>query len=93
MNIKRFEENGKGRFYIEKEGKEAAKIEYTRTDADHITITYTEVDEQMRGEGVGQQLVEKSVEFAREENLKIDPKCSFAKSVLTSSEEFADVLQ
>ncbi|MEM9679724.1 MAG: GNAT family N-acetyltransferase, partial [Bacteroidota bacterium] len=38
-----------------------------------IIIDHTEVDESIKGPGVGSQLVEASVEYARKEGVKILP--------------------
>ena len=41
---------------------------------------------------MGQQLVKKIVDYARQENKKIIPLCPFAKKVMTKDKEYEDVL-
>ncbi len=76
---------------ISKNGK-AGTMTYTWTGESTITIEHTEVYTEFKGEGVGKKLVVEAVEFARQENLKIIPECSYAKHVLQRDDTFLDVL-
>ncbi|MBA2746436.1 MAG: N-acetyltransferase, partial [Flavisolibacter sp.] len=53
----------------------------------------TEVDDELRGQNIGLQLVQAVVDYARSQKLKLIPLCSFAKSVIDKKPEFRDVLQ
>lgn len=81
-----------GVFFIEQEGKKVAKMIYIWAGNDRIIIEHTEVDDALKGQGVGKKLVAKSVEFAREKGLKIIPICSFAKSIFNKTKAYEDVL-
>lgn len=84
---------GNNQFYIgEDEANAIAKITFIPEGA-VLTIDHTLVDPSLKGQGVGQKLVNKVVELAREEGKKIIPVCPFAKKVLAGSEEYADVLE
>ena len=54
-------------------------------NGDEIIIDHTFVSEQLRGQNVGRQLLEKVVSFAREKNKKIIPICPYAKAELKSN--------
>jgi predicted GNAT family acetyltransferase len=82
----------KGRFYIEEAGKSLAEMTFVWAGTDRIIIDHTEVGLELKGKGAGKQLVEKAVQFARKNNIKIIPLCPFAKSVLSKSEEYKDIL-
>jgi uncharacterized protein len=82
---------GKGMFYVGQDGAIAAEMVYTMT-GNKMIIEHTEVDDSLSGKGVGKQLVQTAVEYARTHNLKIVPLCPFAKSVLDKEEEWQDVL-
>jgi predicted GNAT family acetyltransferase len=41
-----------------------------------------EVAPELRGTGLGRQLVEKAVAFAREAQLRVVPICSYARAVI-----------
>ena len=84
---------GNNRFFIGEDAKHAiAEITFI-PEGDVLTIDHTLVDPSLKGQGIGQKLVMKVVELAREENKKIIPVCPFAKKVLTGSEEYKDVLE
>lgn len=69
-----------------------AEVTYVPTGQDTIIIDHTFVSNELRGQNVGKQLIKKVVSFARQENKKIIPQCSFAKHELTKNKEYEDVL-
>ena len=92
MEIKHQENQQKGKFYYEVAGTQLAEMTYTYARNDRIIIDHTEVDNSLRGKGVGYKLVEASVEFARENNISILPLCPFANAVFRKKKEYSDVL-
>ena len=92
MEIKQKDDGKNGMFYVEQEGKVLAQMTYVWTGAERIIIDHTEVDDALRGQSAGKQLVAKAVEFAREKSLKIIPLCPFAKSVFDKVAKYRDVL-
>jgi hypothetical protein len=56
-----------------------------------MIIDHTEVNEH-KGEGVGKQLVDAAVAYARQHGIKIMPVCSFAQALLENNSDYADVL-
>ena len=59
---------------------------------DHFVINHTEVNDDFAGKGVGLQMVEAAVAYARENSLKITPVCPFAKKQFDRHKEWEDVL-
>lgn len=92
MEIKRDEHGKKGAFYIEKDGDWIAEMTYQREGERKIVIDHTEVEEEYREQGLGNQLLDAAVKFARDNNLLIKPTCPFVKSILEADEEYEDVL-
>ncbi len=92
MDIQREEHGRNGAFFIDEDGEWIAELTYVRSGTDTITVDHTEVDPKLKGQGVGQRLVESVVNFARESGLKIKPFCPFARKVIDSTPEFQDVL-
>ncbi|MEO8042447.1 MAG: GNAT family N-acetyltransferase [Acidobacteriota bacterium] len=92
MQIQRDEHGRKGAFYIEENGEWIAELTYIRNNGT-MTIDHTEVDETLRGEGVGEDMVKAAVEYARENGLKIKPACPYAEKVIQRTPEFQDVLE
>lgn len=93
MEIQHKKSEKKGMFYLEGEDGILAELTYTAQENNIITLDHTEVDESLKGEGVGSKLVKKSVAYARENNLKIDPLCSFAEAQFKKHHDsYSDVL-
>jgi predicted GNAT family acetyltransferase len=93
MDIQRKEKAGKGSFFIEIDGKQLAEMTYSLPEHGIMTINHTEVDDSLRGQNAGNQLLNMAVEYARQNNLKIKPYCPFAKAVFEKKKEkFKDVL-
>ena len=92
MNVRQEQDEKKARFYIEDEGERIGVMEYTYTGENEFTIHHTIVNDGHEGKGFGKMLVEAAVNFAREHNMKIVPRCPYARAVLTRKPEYADVL-
>ncbi|RKE95189.1 GNAT family N-acetyltransferase [Ichthyenterobacterium magnum] len=92
MNIEQFDDGKKGEFYIEIEGTQLAKMTYTYAGDDKIIIDHTEVNEKLKGQGIGYKLVAASVEFMRANNIKVIPLCPFAAAVFKKKQEYSDRL-
>ena len=91
MQIKQETIGSNGRFYIEEDNNTLAEMVYHFTDKTTFLITHTEVDESLAGKGVGRQLADAAVDYARKYSFMIKATCPFAKKVLDRSTEFADV--
>jgi len=92
MLIQNKQVGNKGMFYVGQDGAILAEMVYNMPSPDKMIIEHTEVDDSLSGKGVGKQLVRTAVEYARTNNIKIIPLCSFAKGVLDKVEEWQDVL-
>lgn len=92
MEVKHQNTSSKGSFFIEETGKRLAEMTYSKAGDKLLIIDHTEVSEALKGKGAGKQLVHASVEFARQNNIKILPLCPFAKSVFEKVKEYSDVL-
>ena len=53
------------------------RVEYRVADG-VMTITHTEVDAALEGQGIGSRLVRAALEHAEAEGLKVNPVCSYA---------------
>lgn len=92
MEVKHKQAGGKGKFYIEIDGRELGEMVYTMAAADKMIIEHTEVNEELKGQNAGLKMVNQAVEYARENHIKIIPLCPFAKSVFDRKKELGDVL-
>jgi predicted GNAT family acetyltransferase len=86
-------QNGSGGKFFIQDGHEdtLAALIYDQTSPGTMVIEHTEVDKTLRGRDIGDQLISKAVEFARSQNLKILPVCSFARAVFEMKKEYRDV--
>lgn len=92
MEIQHKNHSTKGHFFYEVDGLLKAEMTYSQAGNDKIIIDHTEVDASLKGQGVGYQLVEAAVNYARERHLKILPLCPFAAAVFKKKNEYSDVL-
>ncbi len=78
------------RFVIYTEGKEVYvefEIKDDKMDLDH---TYTHPD--LRGRGLAAQVVRAALEFAKENNLKVIPTCSYVRSFINKNDEYKELV-
>lgn len=78
-------------FYIENNKGLIAELTYYKNANNVLTIDHTEVKREMENQGIGSSLVRESVEFARKNNLKIDPLCPFAEVQFEMHKSYRDV--
>ncbi len=59
---------------------------------EQMVINHTQVFDGYEGQGIARQLVMAAVDFARKNNRTILPVCSYAKALLTCTDEYNDIL-
>jgi uncharacterized protein len=67
---------------------DGAYLEY-RQAGNHLTLTHTEVDDELEGQGVGSVLVREALAQARDANLTVVPECGFVAGWLERHPERA----
>jgi predicted GNAT family acetyltransferase len=82
VSIEREELNGVHEFVLRIDGERQGFLEFTRPDVGVMRIEYVEVSPELRGTGLGKQLVEKAVAFAKDATLRVVPICSYARAVI-----------
>ena len=93
VSIEREELNGVHEFVLRIDGERHGFLEFTRPSVGVMRIEYVEVDPSLRGTGLGLQLVEKAVAFAKEAELKVVPICSYARAVIQRDANLAASLR
>lgn len=93
VSIEREELNGVHEFVLRVDGERLGFLEYTRPEVGVMRIEYVEVDPALRGTGMGRQLVEKAVAFAKDADLKVVPICSYARAVIQRDTNLAASLR
>jgi uncharacterized protein len=82
VTIEREELNGVHEFVLRIDGERRGYLEFTRPGVGVMHIEYVEVSPELRGSGLGRQLVEKAVAFATDAKLRVVPFCSYARAVI-----------
>jgi len=91
--IKHKESGSKGKFYMEDEIGITSELRYSSLEKGVLIIDHTETRIEFKGKGYASKLVKKSVDYARENNYKIVPGCSYAKAHFDRHKEYEDVLK
>ncbi len=91
QEIKHKENDTRGMFYMEDDKGITSELTYTKQDNGVLIIDHTETRSELEGKGLASMLLERSVEYARENNYKIDPLCPFAEVKFDEHEEYRDV--
>ena len=93
MQIQHKQSDNRGMFFIaSEEGDILAELIYLKQGEESIILEHTEVDEELKGQNIGYQLVSAAVEHARSHHLKVVPMCPFAAAVINKKPEFRDLL-
>ena len=81
----------KKRFELEAEGH-TAFIEYIVNNEDIMFLTHTEVPKALEGKGVGKSIVEKTLNYIKENNYTLAPLCPFVAAYLKRHPEWKSLL-
>ena len=90
--IQHQEQDSKGAFYVEQGSQRIAEMTYSRTNPTLIIIDHTHVDERLKGQGAGRQLLDALVAWARETKTRVVALCPFAKAQFDKDPSIRDVL-
>lgn len=82
----------RGAFFLERGGKRVGELTYSRMNDAKVIIDHTEVDPALSGQGVGRQLLDAAVEWARETGTKFKVVCPFARAQFARDPSIRDVL-
>jgi predicted GNAT family acetyltransferase len=78
------------RFELDAEGHTA--VAYYKPSPGVITITHTEVPQELSGRGIGSALARGALALARAQGLKVVVKCPFIAAYMAKHPEFNDLL-
>lgn len=72
----KIDSQNQGSFFIIKEGKKIAELDFTIKN-NVLNAYHTGVRKEYEGQGIAGQLFDEMVEYARENNYKVIPSCSY----------------
>ena len=77
-------------FQNKKDGETLAEITWTML-GDVMAVEHTFVSPTLRGKGVAKKLLDRTAEYAREHDYKIEPICSYVVTAFERYDEYNDV--
>ena len=84
---------GNHKFFVgDNEDEPLGEINYHVTEEGQLDVDRTFVSDELRGQGLAQDLLKRMIEFAREENKQIIPTCPYVKRKMEADEAYQDVL-
>ena len=89
MEEKVIHEKENERFVIYAEGNEVY-VEYTMRN-NTIDLHHTYTHPALRGKGLAAHVVRAALEFAKENNLKVIPTCSYVQSFIAKNDEYKEL--
>ena len=73
--------------------EEVGRLTYTIFPEDHkLIISFVLVHSKFEGRGKGKYLIDEAIKFARDNNWKVYPHCSYARSVMNRMTDVEDIL-
>jgi hypothetical protein len=90
MEPKVIHEKENERFVIYSEGNEVY-VEYSMIGND-INLYHTYTNPALRGKGLAAHVVRAAFEFAKENNLKVIPTCSYVQSFIAKNDEYKELI-
>lgn len=85
-------EERRGAFVIARDGRRIAELTYFHQGESVIVINHTFVDESLRGHGIARKLLDAAVAWARANQVRIIPECSYARVVFARDASIREVL-
>ena len=82
-----------GVFTLHNEEEEVGRLTYTIfPEENKFIISFVLVHSKFEGNGMGKYLVDEAIKFARENEWKVYPHCSYARSVMSRMKDVDDIL-
>lgn len=89
----KLDDNYRGSFFINRDDKQIAELDFELKD-NVLNAYHTGVRKELEGQGIAAKLFDKLVEYARKNNYKIIPSCSYILvKFRRRPDDFADVWQ
>ena len=80
------------RFVVLVDGDPRGFAAYRERDS-AVVITHSEVDPELRGQGVGQELARRTLDLVRERGDRVVAQCPFFARYIGEHPEYADLLE
>ncbi len=84
------ENHTNGMFYMEDAEGKVCELTYVKKDQ-VLVIDHTQTRKSLEGKGLASQILDHTVNYARENGYKIDPLCPFAEVKFDENKSYQDV--
>ena len=92
MEIQKKLNDNRGSFFIEKDGKQVAELDF-KIENDVLDAYHTGVRPELEGQGIASSLFDEMVKFAREKGYKVKPTCPYIEVKFRRNPDgFSDVM-
>jgi len=92
LSIQHEEADGRGAFFVEREGERLAEMTYGRASERVVILDHTEVHSKLQGLGVARRLLDTAVAWARATGTRFAVTCPYAKAQFAKDPSIRDVL-
>ncbi|GAA4816889.1 hypothetical protein GCM10011365_24310 [Marinicella pacifica] len=75
------------RFEVHMDGH-TGYLEYEKQSDEVLDFTHTIVPKELGGQGIGSQLVKHGLDYARDNNFKVIPSCSFVDAYMNKHQDY-----
>ena len=89
--IKHKENDRNGMFFMEDDEGIVSELTYQLKDNAIMVIDHTKTRKSLEGNGLASKVLDHTVNYARENSIKIDPLCPFAEMKFDEIESYQDV--
>lgn len=93
MEVKHIIDGDSGEFQLIENGARIGEVSYDILEDGSLSLYHTGVNPEQQGRGLGNKLINIIVDYARENNKKIVPVCSFAVRLFEINPKIQDVLK
>lgn len=76
MEIQKRLDDNRGSFFIEKDGRQVAELDFVIKE-NILDAVHTGVRPELEGQGIASRLFDEMVNFAREKGYKVKPTCPY----------------
>jgi predicted GNAT family acetyltransferase len=93
VTVTREEDGDSPEFVMHVDGERMGSLDYTLPETGVMRIEYVEVAPELRGTGLGRELVQAAVDWARDSDRKIVPICGYARAVIMRDPAMSKLLR
>lgn len=87
------QQSGNGGFFtMQNDTEEVGRLTYTiMPEESRFVISFVNIYPKFEGQGLGKLMVKEAIDFARQNNWKVYPHCSYARTVMTKMDDVQDL--